>query len=54
MVAAPGPDGRLRVRQTGGQGSHQLRAMALADALAVVAPGEDRVEGDIVEVLVLA
>jgi molybdopterin molybdotransferase len=53
VVAAPGPDGRLTVRQTGGQGSHQLRAMALADALAVVAPGADRAEGDVIDVLVL-
>jgi molybdopterin biosynthesis enzyme len=53
VVASPGADGRLMVRQTGGQGSHQLRAMALADALAIVAPGEDRAEGDVVDVVVL-
>ena len=37
-------DGRVHVRPSGGQGSHMLRAMALANALALVpdGPGVDR------------
>ena len=31
--------GRLHVRSSGGQGSHLLRAMALANALAVLPDG---------------
>ena len=43
---APARDaaGRLRVRLSGGQGSHVLSAMALADALAVVPETVDRLE----------
>lgn len=36
--------GRLRVRQAGGQGSHMLSAMADADALAIVPEAVDRIE----------
>jgi molybdopterin molybdotransferase len=36
--------GRLRVRQAGGQGSHMLSAMAGADALAIVPEAVDRIE----------
>jgi molybdenum cofactor synthesis domain-containing protein len=46
-------DGRLHVRTTGGQGSHQLHAMALADSLAVSAPGVHVTPGDDVPVLIL-
>jgi molybdenum cofactor synthesis domain-containing protein len=46
-------DGRLHVRTTGGQGSHQLHAMALADSLAVSPSGVDISPGDEVPVLVL-
>ena len=46
-------DGRLRVSSSGGQGSHQLYAMAQADALAVNPPGVDAGAGDIVGVLLL-
>ena len=46
-------DGRYHVRSAGGQGSHQLYAMAQADALAVVAPGAVVAAGDTVEVLLL-
>ncbi len=54
VTTARGPDGRLLVRPAGGQGSHQLRAMALANALAVVPAGQDAAEGDAVDVLVLS
>ncbi len=39
VVATADPDGRLHVRPSGGQGSHHLRAMALANALAVLPDG---------------
>ena len=45
--------GRWHVRRAGGQGSHQLTAMARADALAVV-PDDTQIDaGDEVEILVL-
>jgi molybdenum cofactor synthesis domain-containing protein len=39
-VAAMGPDGRIIVRSAGKQESHQLAAMAAANALALVPDGE--------------
>ncbi|HUR24011.1 MAG TPA: gephyrin-like molybdotransferase Glp [Acidimicrobiales bacterium] len=39
VVAATDTDGRLHVRSSGGQDSHLLRAMALANALAVLPDG---------------
>ena len=39
VVATTDDDGRLHVRPSGGQGSHLLRAMALANALAVLPDG---------------
>ena len=48
-----GADGRYHVRSAGGQGSHQLYAMALADGLAIVAPGVRVAAGDTVPVLLL-
>ncbi|MDW3217454.1 MAG: molybdopterin molybdotransferase MoeA [Acidimicrobiales bacterium] len=50
-----GPDdfGRWRIRKLGGQGSHQLTAMARATALAVVPDGVDIREGDEVEIIPL-
>lgn len=45
------PEGRLRVVSSGGQGSHQLYAMAHADGLAVSPPGVDVKRGDDVGVL---
>jgi molybdenum cofactor synthesis domain-containing protein len=48
-----GPDGRYQVTSAGGQGSHQLYAMALAGGLAVVPPGIDVAQGDVVPVLLL-
>ncbi len=44
-------DGRLHVRAAGGQGAHQLHAMALSNALAVVAAGAVIEPGDEVKVL---
>jgi molybdopterin molybdotransferase len=48
-----GQDGRVHVASAGGQGSHQLYAMAVADALAVVPPGVSVSAGDEVDVLML-
>lgn len=48
-----GDDGVLRVTSSGGQGSHQLYAMAWADALAVTPPGVGVETGDPVGVLLL-
>ena len=48
-----GPTGRLVARFAGGQGSHQLSAMASANALAIVPDGEGISEGDDVELIVL-
>ena len=49
-----GDDGRLRVTSSGGQGSHQLYAMASADALAVTPPGVEVGVGDTIGVLLLS
>ncbi|MDP9387690.1 MAG: molybdopterin molybdotransferase MoeA, partial [Actinomycetota bacterium] len=49
-----GADGRFHVRSAGGQGSHQLRAMALANALALVPDGEGTQPGGNVDVMLLA
>ena len=46
-------DGQYRVRSAGGQGSHQLSAMAAADALAVVPDGDGFDAGDAVSLLIL-
>lgn len=48
-----GEDGRLHVTSAGGQGSHQLHAMASSNALAVTPPGTTVARGDAVPVLVL-
>ena len=48
-----GADGRVRVRPVGAQGSHQLAATALADAMAVVPDGEGVPDGAQVDVLLL-
>ena len=40
VVARVDDEGRLHVRPIGGEGSHLLRAMALANALALVPDGE--------------
>jgi molybdopterin biosynthesis enzyme len=48
-----GPDGRLHVRDTGPQGSHQLAATALANGLAVVPDGAGIAAGAEVDVIPL-
>ncbi|MEM7141168.1 MAG: gephyrin-like molybdotransferase Glp [Actinomycetota bacterium] len=49
----PDAEGRWTVRKLGGQGSHQLTAMARADALAAVPDGVDIGAGDTVEIIPL-
>ncbi len=52
--AAPSEaDGRFHVRSTGGQESHLLRAMALANALAVLPDGDGVAPGGDVDLLLL-
>ena len=46
-------DGEYQARSAGGQGSHQLSAMAAADALAVLPDGEGLDVGDAVSLLIL-
>jgi len=54
VTAGGGPGGELAVRSSGGQGSHQLGAMARADGLVVLPDGDGVDAGDLVEVLLLA
>jgi len=53
VVAAPRDDGRYHVRSSGGQASNMLRAMALANALALVPDGNGVGAGEEVELLLL-
>jgi molybdopterin molybdotransferase len=53
VVATPDADGRLHVRSSGGQGSHLLRAMALANALALLPDGDGVEAGGSVKVVLL-
>ena len=53
VVASTADDGRWHIRSSGGQGSNLLRAMALANALAVVPDGDGVAEGGDVEVMLL-
>jgi molybdopterin biosynthesis enzyme len=53
VFATFGPDGRLRVRESGPQGSHQLAATAMANGIAVVPDGDSVPEGGAVEVFLL-
>ena len=48
-----GADGRLHVRGVGAQGSHQLAATALADALVMVPDGPGLAAGDEVRAILL-
>jgi molybdopterin molybdotransferase len=50
-VRAEVVDGRIAVRSAGGQGSHQLTAMAHADALVVLEPDASVAEGDNVSII---
>jgi molybdopterin molybdotransferase len=53
VVASFRPDGRCQVVAAGGQGSHQLLAMARANALAVVPDGDGVASGEELDVLLL-
>jgi molybdopterin biosynthesis enzyme len=53
VVAEATAGGVLVVRSSGGQGSHQLGAMARADALAVLPDGDGVAAGDPVEVMLV-
>jgi molybdopterin molybdotransferase len=53
VAASVGLDGQLHVRPSGGQDSHQLQAMAAANALAIVPDGHGVTAGDLVDVLLL-
>ena len=53
VIARMGDDGRYHARSAGGQGSHQLFAMANASALAVLPDGEGVEAGADVDVLLL-
>ena len=52
-MATYGADGAVHVRPAGGQGSHQLAAMAAANALAVLPDGDGVAAGGAVEIMVL-
>jgi len=53
VFAQFGTDGRVHVRDTGPQGSHQLAATAAANALAMLPDGSGCDAGDTVEVMLL-
>jgi molybdenum cofactor synthesis domain-containing protein len=53
VVATHGDDGRYHLRSSGGQGSHLLRAMSLANALAVLPDGTGVEAGGTVDVILL-
>jgi molybdenum cofactor synthesis domain-containing protein len=53
VMARAGPEGTLLVRPAGRQGAHMLRAMADADALALLPDGDGVPPGGRVEVLLL-
>ncbi|MDQ2825854.1 MAG: molybdopterin molybdotransferase MoeA, partial [Actinomycetota bacterium] len=53
VVATPDGDGIWHVRSSGGQGSHLLRAMALANALAILPDGDGVWQGGSVKVMLL-
>jgi molybdenum cofactor synthesis domain-containing protein len=53
VVAAQAADGGWEVRSAGGQGSHQLAAMAAANALAIVPDGDGVPPGGLVPTMLL-
>ncbi|MDQ4068114.1 MAG: molybdopterin molybdotransferase MoeA [Actinomycetota bacterium] len=53
VVATTDDEGRVHVRSSGGQASHLLRAMALANALALLPDGDGVDEGTTVDVMLL-
>jgi molybdopterin molybdotransferase len=54
VVATQAADGSWEVRSAGGQGSHQLAAMAAANALAIVPDGDGVAPGGLVPTMLLA
>ncbi|HUF32173.1 MAG TPA: gephyrin-like molybdotransferase Glp [Acidimicrobiales bacterium] len=54
LVATVGADGRHHVRSAGGQGSHQLSALAAANALGVLPDGTGVVAGGELDVVLLS
>ncbi|MDO8361504.1 MAG: molybdopterin molybdotransferase MoeA [Actinomycetota bacterium] len=54
VFAAFGDDGRVHVRSVGAQGSHQLAATSLANAIAVVADGDGIAAGGPVPTMLLS
>jgi molybdopterin biosynthesis enzyme len=48
-----GPDGRIVTRSAGEQGSHQLSALAAANALALVPDGDGVRTGGEVQILLI-
>jgi molybdenum cofactor synthesis domain-containing protein len=54
VSASYGADGRFHVRPTAGQGSHQLRSAAMANALALVPNGHGVEEGASVRTMLLS
>jgi molybdopterin molybdotransferase len=54
VVAAQSADGSWEVRSAGGQGSHQLAAMASANALAIVPDSDGVAPGGLVPTMLLA
>lgn len=53
VVAAFGPDGRVHVRSVGAQGSHQLAATSLANAIAELPDGDGVAAGGTVRTMLL-
>lgn len=53
VTGGPDESGRWRIRRLAGQGSHQLTAMARADALAIIPDGVEIAAGDEVEIIAL-
>ena len=54
VIGERDPEGGLRVRSAGGQGSHQLTGMARAHGLALLPDGDGVAAGDAVQVLLRA
>jgi len=54
VLATFGPDGRVHVRSVGAQGSHQLAATSMANAIAVVPDGEGIAPNGDVAVMLLS
>jgi molybdenum cofactor synthesis domain-containing protein len=53
VIAAMGPEGRIIVRSAGPQGSHQLKALAESNALALIRDGTGVLAGESLQILLL-